>query len=261
MAVSAPRTPRFKNEKKKLSLHGALYTSPQESRFVSTPIHLKMSRIVLASGLLLLLAGALGDSRVKTCDDPSLKDALFCNSDLSIPARVRDLLPRLTAAQRIAQMGMVGPAEPDLAMEQYNFGGEALHGVWSTCAYDNVTETGTSRKRCPTQFPSPITLGASFDDRTWRAMADVTSTEARALYAHNKRLHAGGAAPAKSLEGPIGLSFYAPVRNDPTCAHPSTHVRSHIHMRYWTPLRCAGGQGPGRLKDHTRRACPGDGAR
>ena len=101
--------------------------------------------------------------------------------------------------------------------------------MWSTCAYDNVTASASAagadqgqgvgpaaavRRRCPTQFPSPITLGAGFDDQTWRAMADVSSTEARALYAHNKRIRpTGGAAPAKSLEGPLGLSFYAPNLN------------------------------------------------
>ena len=71
---------------------------------------------------------------VLTCQDPSLKSAPFCNAELPIGERVRDLMPRISAAQRIAQMGMVGPAIPSLAMEQYNFGGEVRESrepVWT----------------------------------------------------------------------------------------------------------------------------------
>merc|ERR1719316_2375959 len=113
---------------------------------------------------MLCLAGALfsflvaqGDAL--TCHDAPIKFEKFCDATLPIPERVRDLMPRMSTAQRIAQMAMVGPEVPELGMEQYNYGGEALHGVWSTCAYDNLTHTSSNRTACPTQFPTPITLG------------------------------------------------------------------------------------------------------
>ena len=136
----------------------------------------------------------------------------FCDASLPIPERVRDLLERLNTSQRIAQTAMVGPAVPELAMEQYNYGGEALHGLWSTCVVDNLTASSSNRTVCPTQFPSPISLGASFSRSLWRAVGDATSTAARALYAYNKLLPPT-TAPARSLEGPIGLTFYAPNVN------------------------------------------------
>ena len=83
-----------------------------------------------------------------TCDQLPHK---FCNSSLPIPERVRDLLERLNSSQRIAQTAMVGPAVPELAMETYKYGGEALHGVWSTCVVDNLTESASNRTVCPTQ--------------------------------------------------------------------------------------------------------------
>lgn len=60
--------------------------------------------------------------------------------------------------------------------------GEALHGVLSQCGekYNNVT-TG-----CPTSFPCGLALGATFNRTLWSNIADIISTEARAL--HNQNL-------------------------------------------------------------------------
>jgi len=93
-------------------------------------------------------------------------------------------------------------------MRQYNFGGEALHGLWSTCAETN---------RCPTQFPSPITMASSWNKDLWQAAARASAIEARALYANNllqfPQTDGFGDGCAKSLEGCLGLSYYAPNIN------------------------------------------------
>jgi len=134
--------------------------------------------------------------------------------------RVSDLLPRLNITEKIGQTGMVATAVPRLGMEEYNFGGEALHGVWASCVIDNVstsTHTATGKSFCPTQFPAPVHMSNSFNRELWREIADVSSTEARALYRNNKLRHPNdggfGAPCSRSLEGCVGLSYYTPNVN------------------------------------------------
>ena len=157
---------------------------------------------------LLLLCCVLIAVSALTCQDPELSRLKFCNATLPVAERVADLLPRLNTTQQISQMTGRAPAVPELGMVEYNYGGEALHGLWGTCVHSNATGV----TKCPTQFGSPLSMGCSFNRRLWRAMADATSTEIRAFYDT-----ADG--QAKSLEGlPFGLSYYAPnvnVMRDP----------------------------------------------
>jgi beta-glucosidase-like glycosyl hydrolase len=156
-----------------------------------------------------------------TCASAGLKAEPFCDRSLPVSERVADLLPRLSLEEKIGQTGMVATAVERLAMIQYNFGGEALHGVWASCVRDNVstpTHPASGKLLCPTQFPSPKHMSSSFDRDLWQQMADVTSTEARALYAENRRRHGGaaggfGSPCSRSLEGCIGLSYYTPNVN------------------------------------------------
>ena len=137
----------------------------------------------------------------RSCRDAGLRALPFCNASLSFAERVADLLPRLSVAEQLSQLSMHAPAIPELGMQEYNYGGEALHGLWANC----VNISGVIK--CPTQFGSPLLMGCSFNRRLWRAVADATSTEIRALYAA-----AGG--QAHSLEGPpLGLTYYAPNIN------------------------------------------------
>lgn len=162
-----------------------------------------------------------------TCGSPELSSLPFCNRSLPVEARVADLLPRLNITNKIDQTKMVADAIPSLGMKQYNFGGEALHGVWSSCVVDNVTtatHVSTGKIVCATQFPAPVHMGCSFNRNLWRAMADATSTEARALYRNNMLRHGAdggfGAPCARSLEGCLGLSYYTPnvnIARDPRC--------------------------------------------
>lgn len=121
-------------------------------------------------------------NKVLSCATPPLSQAKFCNATLPVGERVADLLPRLSLQQKIGQTAMVAPAVPELGMIKYNFGGEALHGVWSSCTVDNVSTAGrpaTGRTVCPTQFPAPIHMASSFNRELWHGMADASSTEAQ----------------------------------------------------------------------------------
>jgi beta-glucosidase len=152
--------------------------------------------------LLLLMTRSLA----LTCQDDSLKDLKFCDIDLSFEDRVEDLLPRLNLSEKISQFGMVGQAIERLGIREYNFGGEALHGLWSTCY------NGTY---CPTQFPSPITMASSWNRDAWEDAARASAIEARALYRENLLHYPDGFGDgcSKSLEGCLGLSYYAPNIN------------------------------------------------
>ena len=102
--------------------------------------------------LLVLLLATAGAAASLTCEDPALSGLKFCDAALPVAERVADLLPRLNTTQQIAQMTGRAPAIPELGMVEYNYGGEALHGLWGTCVHDNAT----GATKCPTQFGSPL---------------------------------------------------------------------------------------------------------
>ena len=216
--------------------------------------------------------GAAGAAAL-TCRDEPLKGFKFCDSSLPIAERVADLAPRLNATERISQMSSGAKAVPHLGIEEYSFGAEALHGLgWASCAVDNLTAGSSGRTVCPTAFPAPTTLGAAFSRPLWRAMADATSTEARAFFHHNAVAFAQLGYPLKnpsrapvsagcdsnctlkewkqfsqklkertvmhSLEGTMGLSFYAPNVNlmrDPRWGRSSRRRDCHF-VDALTPL-------------------------
>ena len=122
----------------------------------------------------------------------------FCDQTLSFEERASALYDALNTSERIGQLGMVavGASRPKdgVAFSSLNMGGEALHGLWSTCV-DGL---------CPTQFPSPLHLGASFNKDIWHAVGNISSIEARAIFATGQ---------GKSLEGTLGLTYYTPNIN------------------------------------------------
>ena len=65
-----------------------------------------------------------------------------------------------------------------------------------------VANSDTRNCKCPTQFPAPISLGATFDADLWREVGAAMASEGRGLFQSG--------AGAKSMEGPLGLVFYGP---------------------------------------------------
>jgi beta-glucosidase len=92
----------------------------------------------------------------------------FWDPDLPLAERVRDLLSRLTPAEKAAQLLHDAPAVPRLGIPAYNWWNECLHGV---------ARAGTA-----TVFPQAIGLAASFDARLLADVARAISDEARAKH-------------------------------------------------------------------------------
>ena len=75
----------------------------------------------------------------------------FQNSNLSSEERAKDLVSRLTIAEKASLMYDQSPAIPRLGIKKFNWWSEALHGYANN---DSVTV-----------FPEPIGMAASFDER------------------------------------------------------------------------------------------------
>ena len=115
----------------------------------------------------------------------------FRNSNLSIDARVTDILKRLTLEEKISLLGYQSKPVTRLGIPAYNWWNEALHGV--------------ARAGNATVFPQAIGMAASFNSELLFQCATAISTEARAKYnlASKKDLH---------LQY-MGLTFWSPNIN------------------------------------------------
>ena len=92
----------------------------------------------------------------------------FQNADLTVDERVRDLVSRLTLAEKAAQMLHEAPAIPRLGIPAYNWWNECLHGV--------------ARAGIATVFPQAIGLAAMWNVRRMSEVATAISDEARAKH-------------------------------------------------------------------------------
>jgi beta-glucosidase len=115
----------------------------------------------------------------------------FQNPDLSLAARVNDLLHRLTPNERILQLMHEAPAVERLGIPPYGWWNEACHGV--------------ARNGRATVFPQGIGLGATFDVALVRRVFEAVAEEARAKHAESLR---------QGRHGPCrGLTFWTPNIN------------------------------------------------
>jgi len=92
----------------------------------------------------------------------------YLDTDLAFEARARDLVARMTLAEKAAQAGHTAPAIPRLNVPAYNWWNEGLHGV--------------ARAGIATVFPQAIGMAATWDPARMQEMGTVTSTEFRAKY-------------------------------------------------------------------------------
>ncbi|MGB8358942.1 MAG: glycoside hydrolase family 3 C-terminal domain-containing protein [Bacteroidales bacterium] len=92
----------------------------------------------------------------------------YLNTDLSFEERVNDLLSRMTIEEKAAQLLYTAPAIPRLGVPEYNWWGEALHGV--------------ARAGYATVFPQAITIANSWDEDLMLDVSNAISDEARAKY-------------------------------------------------------------------------------
>ena len=92
----------------------------------------------------------------------------FWDPALPLRDRVDDLVRRLTLDEKVRQMLYTAPAVERLALPEYNWWNECLHGV--------------GRAGIATVFPQAIGLAATFDVDQVYAAAKITSDEARAKH-------------------------------------------------------------------------------
>ncbi|KAK4737999.1 hypothetical protein R3W88_001696 [Solanum pinnatisectum] len=114
------------------------------------------------------------------CDqkDRATKNFPFCQTNLPIGDRVRDLIGRLTLQEKVKLLGNNAAAVPRLGIKGYEWWSEALHGV------SNVGPGTKFGGEFPgaTSFPQVITTAASFNASLWEEIGRVVSDEARAMY-------------------------------------------------------------------------------
>jgi beta-glucosidase len=92
----------------------------------------------------------------------------YQNTKLTAEERAKDLLPRLTLAEKAALMQNNSPAIPRLGIKAYEWWNEALHGI--------------ARAGLATVFPQPIGMAATFDDQAVFDVFSIVSDEARAKH-------------------------------------------------------------------------------
>ncbi|KAF5341282.1 hypothetical protein D9758_017635 [Tetrapyrgos nigripes] len=113
------------------------------------------------------------------CTNGPLSTNIVCDPTAEVMDRARALVANLTVEEVIANMVNQAPGVPRLGLPTYNWWNEALHGV---ATGPGVTfNTRGQNFSFATSFPSPITLGAAFDDSLIHDVASIISTEARAF--------------------------------------------------------------------------------
>ncbi|KAL3504711.1 hypothetical protein ACH5RR_034552 [Cinchona calisaya] len=115
-----------------------------------------------------------------SCDtaNPQTKSFTFCQTNLAIPLRARDLVSRLTIDEKISQLVNTAPGIQRLGIPAYEWWSEALHGVADAgfgISFNGIIPSATS-------FPQVILTAASFDNQLWYRIGQVIGKEARAVY-------------------------------------------------------------------------------
>eukprot|EP01050_Picozoa_sp_SAG11_P021937 SAG11_NODE_4015_length_2106_cov_3.022422_1_plen_252_part_00 len=136
-------------------------------------------------------AGKPGPPPPPACNKEALPT--FCDHTKHIDARVAELVAKMTADEKVGQVGSNGvPGIERLGIPPYQWWGEAQHGVCQSPSvqFRPPTPYGTS-------FPEPGLTAATFDKELFSTIGDVIGSEGRAM------ANAGNA----------GLTFWAPNIN------------------------------------------------
>nr|BBF89979.1 putative auxin-induced beta-glucosidase [Oryza rufipogon] len=117
----------------------------------------------------------------------------FCRRSLPARARARDLVARLTRAEKVRLLVNNAAGVPRLGVAGYEWWSEALHGVSDTGP--GVRFGGAFPGA--TAFPQVICTAASFNATLWELIGQAVSDEGRAMY----------------NGGQAGLTFWSPNVN------------------------------------------------
>ena len=136
----------------------------------------------------------------------------FCDPSLTLDARLDDLIGRLNDTEippllTAREGGGGSPGPPGnisrLGLPEYDWGANCIHGVQTTCGRNSAGEI-----MCPTSFPNPNALGATFNRSLWREMGSIIGVELRSLWLQ-------GATEASTWSGRphAGLDCWSPNVN------------------------------------------------
>eukprot|EP00041_Stephanoeca_diplocostata_P008138 m.117691 g.117691 ORF g.117691 m.117691 type:complete len:917 (+) comp17191_c0_seq1:436-3186(+) len=123
---------------------------------------------------------------------PPMDNFPFCDVTKSVKDRVLDLVGRIPDADKanlLTARGLGGDGQhmqalPTLGVPAYYWGTNCLHSLnGGSCVRNSNNET-----RCPTNFPSGPSFGATFDRDLIRDMAGVIGQELRAMF-HLRKGH------------------------------------------------------------------------
>lgn len=124
----------------------------------------------------------------------------FCNLSLTFKERAKDLVGRLTLAEKIVQLSgglnVVNPGIPRLGVPEWAYHSEGLHGIRTTGSIGFAI----------TLFPQVTAMAATGNASLMKVMGEVMAVEARA--AHNLA-NSLGKIPGKGS----GLSYWSPTMN------------------------------------------------
>ena len=174
-------------------------SSPLTVTFTASQNNAKFNtfEVLNASGaeMVSLNASDLADPMTAADSQPPVVAGPEIWKDASQPqdARIRDLISRMSLAEKAQQIRDDTPAIPRLGIPSYDFWSEALHGA--------------AREGVATVFPQAIGMAATWDTLLVHSEADVISTEARAKFNEYSQAHNGDSARYH------GLTFWSPNIN------------------------------------------------
>lgn len=150
-----------------------LHTISLQFFFIAEKMRINGYRLslILSITLSLLSAFTINAAAPFSCDqsNPSTKSLPFCNTELPIAARVKDLISRLTLDEKVQQLVNGAAAVPRLNISAYEWWSEALHGVSRHGKGFNFK----GEIKSATMFPQIILTAASFDSNLWYRIAQV----------------------------------------------------------------------------------------
>lgn len=103
----------------------------------------------------------------------------FCDTSLDLEDRLSDLVSRIATAEAGSQLtARQSPSIPSLDLPSYYWGTNAIHGIQNTQCIGDL---------CPTSFPAPCGLAATFNMSVVKDMGAVIGRELRAYW--NEQQH------------------------------------------------------------------------
>ena len=134
--------------------------------------------LIITSCFVKAAAYPSGPLLVNPCLKSPHASSPWCNSTLPLEARIDDMLARMTQQEKINNLASHDTAIPSLGLPDYEWRGEAEHGV----SYARFKPPfPAAQTPYSTSFAFPITLAMSFNRSMWRAVGAQIGTEVRAL--------------------------------------------------------------------------------